>query len=177
MASRLQPGTLAIGLALFAVAALGTLAILNRRDQVAVLGEEIRYDDFAFAVLGSRQVELLGSGTSELRPRGIFSLVTLKVINHAQRVDCRLSDFTPLLVDTAGQDYSVDRAAQELLAAQRGGPDPCAVAIPAGGSCTTELAFDVPADARELLLHISSGMSFFDLVDVVFLGRKTLRLK
>ena len=59
----------------------------------------------------------------------------------------------------------------------RAGPDPCAAAIPAGGSCTTELVFDVPRDARELHLCISCGMAFFDLVDDVVWGRKRIRLR
>jgi hypothetical protein len=54
--------------------------------------------------------------------------------------------------------------------------DPCAGAIPAGQSCTTELAFDVPDDTHWLELRLSFANAFTDLLDVVFWGPKRIRL-
>ena len=154
------------------------LALLNRRDEDVAPGQEIRYDDFAFAVQESRALESLGEDPSAPRAQGVFQLVTLSLVNHASRVDCRLADFTPLLVDAAGVDHAVDEDALRFLAERRGSADPCAGAVPAGASCTTELVFDVPRDAGELHLRIScGGTRITDLLDCAFFGRKTMRLR
>jgi hypothetical protein len=156
-------------------ALLATVALLNRRDQVASSNEEIRYDDFGFAVTGSRRARSLGSGPAAIVARGTFLVLTFEVRNHAQRVPYRFDDATAVLVDDRGTEYRIAARARAQLVAERGG-DPCAGTIPAGGSCTTELAFDVPDDGRGFELRLSFANAFTDLLDLVFWGRKRIRV-
>jgi hypothetical protein len=72
----------AIGISLLAL-----LAVLNRRDQTVGLNQEIKYDDFAFSVQDVRKTNSLGTGDSRKKPHGLFYIVTLKIANHAKRVD------------------------------------------------------------------------------------------
>jgi len=161
----------AIGLAL-----LGLLALLNRRDQVVGLNQEIQYDDFAFSVLGTRQAAALGEGQSRQSAQGIYTVVTMKVANHARRVDYTFHKQVAMLVDENGNEFHLSPAGQEALDATRANNDPCAGPIPAGQSCTTEMVFDIPAGVRISHLRISEGGTVGDILDTIFYGRKRIAI-
>jgi len=72
----------AIGVSLVAM-----LAVLNRKDQTVGLNQEIQYDDFAFSVQGVRKMTSLGSGDPQNGAQSVYCVVTLKIANHAKRVD------------------------------------------------------------------------------------------
>ncbi len=175
MLPRILVVTLVVG-AILSVAILA-LALLNRRDQAAGLDEEIQYDDFAFSVLSTRKVDALGSKESRTMAQGVYLVVTLKVANHAKRVGYRFKPSTAIVVDERGNEYRVSSAGQKALEAERGMADPCAAEILAGRACVTDLVFDVPAGARLSHLRISEGGRVGDVLDLVFYGRKTIRLE
>ena len=164
-------------LVILVLVGLGTLALvlMNRRDQVVGENEEIRYDDLGFVVTATRYEKSIGTGSGAIAPHGTFCLVTLEVRNHAQRESYKFDPKIAVLTDDKGREVVYAPRAQAVVTAEGGG-DPCADAIPAGQSCTTELAFDVPSDSRELLLRLSFTNAVRDLVDVVFWGRKRIRL-
>ena len=159
-------------------ALLVALALLNRRDQHAALGEEIQYDDFAFAVVSTKRAAALGPADSPTKANGTFVVVTLKVVNHAKRVDFRFDRDFAILEDANAHRFNFSREGQTALEASEWKSDPCAGPIPAGASCVTELAFDVPPDARELRLKISmgGGNAFLDFLDWAGWGDKWIRL-
>lgn len=172
---RLGAWCLAGGLGFSALLVL--LALLNRRNQHAGLGEEIQYDDFAFAVESTKRAAMLGSADSPAKANGTFVVVTLKVVNHAKRVDFRFDRSFAILEDADERRFSVSHEGQAALEASEWKIDPCAAAIPAGASCVTELAFDVPPDARELRLKISmGGNAFLDFLDWAGWGDKWIRI-
>ena len=82
---------------------LATLAGLNRRDEVAGLRQEIQYDDFAFSVQAVRKSHTLGSSTA----KGIYYIVSLKVANHARRVNFEFKPASPVLISQDGRRYHV----------------------------------------------------------------------
>lgn len=161
---------LAVGISM-----LASLAMWNRRDQLAHLNEEIQYDDFAFSVLDLARVPSLGNGTRRVAAKGGFCIVTFKVANHAKRVDFKFRPESVVLVDERGRQYHLADAAQAVLDQDRGGA-PCAAPIKAGSSCTTKLVFDVPTDAGQLDVRLSFSNRFTDLLDLVFWGFKRIRL-
>ena len=161
----------AIGLTL-----LGGLALLNRRDQVVGLNQEIQYDDFAFSVLGTRSCAALGEGQSRQSAQGVYLVVTMKVANHAQRVDYTFHKQVAILVDENGNEFYLSPAGQQALDATRANSDPCAGPMPAGQSCTTEIVFDLPAGARISHLRISEGGAAGDVLDTIFYGRKRIAI-
>jgi hypothetical protein len=154
---------------------VGALALMNRRDQVASVNEEIRYDDFGYAVTGARYEKVIGTGAAAMAPRGTFCIVTLDVRNHAQRVGYRFDPKIAVLTDDQGHEFDNAPRARSLLNEQGGG-DPCAGEVAAGQSCTTDLVFDVPEDSRGLMLRLSYANALTDLLDTVFWGRKRIRL-
>ncbi len=155
------------------VSLLAMLAVLNRKDQTVGLNQEIQYDDFAFSVQGVRKVNSLGSGESQTNAEAVYYLVTLKIANHAKRVDFTFKRASAILVDDAGREFRLSENAQRALESQG---DKCSGAIPARASCTTELAFELPENAHASLLRISEGGTFGDILDFVFYGTKRIAL-
>lgn len=159
----------AIGISL-----LATLALLNRRDQTVGLNQEIQYDDFAFSVLAVRKEGALGKSDSPA-PNGVYYVVTIKVANHAVRVDYRFKKNSAVLVDSLGREFHLSRNGQQALEATQG--QQCNGAIPAGASCLIDVVFDLPADVRLSQLRISEGGLAGDILDVVFFGKKRIALE
>lgn len=169
-----------IFLTLAIVAAIGfsllaALVVMNRRDETVSLNHEIQYDDFAFSVLSVRQAEFVGMGRDSVRPAGTFYIVTLKIANHAKRVDYRYKRNSPLLIDERGKEYPPSAEGQPALEATLTPEARCSAPIPAGSSCVTEIVYDVPTDVRVSELRISFG-ELGDLIDPIFSGRKRIAL-
>ena len=131
-----------------AIVLLGIIALLNRRSQTVSLNQEIQYDDFAFAALGARQAATHADAPYAAHEQGVYEIVTMKVINHALRVDFTFDKSTVVLVDEQGKEYHWSADAQRAFDATRRRSELCAGPIPAGASCVTEVVFDVPASAR-----------------------------
>ena len=158
----------AIGVSLVAM-----LAVLNRKDQTVGLNQEIQYDDFAFSVQGVRKMRSLGSGDPQNGAQSVY-FVTLKIANHAKRVDFTFKRASAILVDDAGQEFHLSPSGQQSLDAIHS--NNCSGPIPAGASCTTELAFELPENAHASLLRISEGGTLGDILDFVFYGTKRIAL-
>ncbi|MEK6286129.1 MAG: DUF4352 domain-containing protein [Acidobacteriota bacterium] len=153
---------------------LAMLAALNRRDQAVGLNQEIQYDDFAFSVLGVRKASALGSGDTQTNARGVYHVVTLKIANHAKRVDYTFKKASAILVDDRGREFHLSVDGQQTLESTQS--NKCNGPIPAGASCTTEIAFDLPADALPSQMRFSEGDSIGDILDVVFYGKKRIEI-
>ena len=151
---------------------LATLAALNRHDQVAGFNQEIQYDDFAFSVQGVRTTRSIGDSTAQ----GVYYVVTLKVANHAKRVDYEFKCDSPVLVAGDGRHYRVSFEAQGVLDSASGAADLCATPIPPGSSCTKEVVFDVAPDITEPRLRVSTGGLAGDILDTIFYGKKVIML-
>src|SRR5205085_6835335 len=136
---------------------LGIVALLNRHSQVVGLNQEIQYDDFAFAALGLRQAATLGNAPDEGRAQGVYAIVTMKVVNHARRVDFTFDKSTVILIDQQGNEYHWSAEAQRAFDTQRPARERCAEPIAAGAACVTEIIFDLPATTRIAQVRISGG--------------------
>ncbi|HJQ24361.1 MAG TPA: DUF4352 domain-containing protein [Blastocatellia bacterium] len=163
-------------LVLVCITLLGIVALLNRHPQVVGLNQEIQYDDFAFAALGARRAATLDEATDAVHAPGVYAIVTMKVANHARRVDFTFDKSTVILLDDQGNEYHWSADAQRAFEATRPVSERCAEPIAAGASCVTEVVFDVPAQARITQLRISGGGAVGDVLDTVFYGRKRIAL-
>ena len=152
------------------------LAAWSRSAKVVGWNQEIQYDDFAFSVLGVRQAPTLGADDDQQAARGVFYVVTLKVANHARRVNYIFKPTSPILLDASGREYVVSPQGQRALdsAGSSGG---CAAPIPPGSSCMTDVVFDVPADVSDPQVRISTGGPLGDLLDDMFYGKLRIRLQ
>jgi hypothetical protein len=157
------------------VSLLAMLAVLNRHDQTVGVNQEIQYDDFAFSVQSGRKARALGGGESQTTAQGVYYVVTLKIANHAKRVDYTFKPGAAILVDDAGREFHLSEDGQRSLEATQS--NRCNGPIPAGASCTTEIAFEVPENTRLASLRISEGGSIGDILDFVFYGTKRIALE
>ena len=159
------------------VSALSLLALLNRRDQVVGLRQDIKYDDFAFSVLDARSEGLAPSQDNESAGPGTVCVLTLKIENRARRVEYTFNDEVAVLVDERGREYRPVRSdANSPADGGEGAGGRCDEPIPAGSSCTTDLTFELPPDARVSHLRISHGGIGY-LLDLVFYGNKRITLE
>ena len=141
----------ACGIGLFALG-VGALVLIVRRDHEASPREEQVYDDFGFAVVGAERA-------------GGRCAVDLQVANHAKRVPFRMDNFHVHLVDAQGERYA-ERS--ELATHPR-------ALIDAGETVVERHVFDLPQDARGVVLEVSFG-KIPDALDWLFLGRRTYAL-
>lgn len=156
---------------------LSLLALVNRRDQVVGLRQDIKYDDFAFSVLEARSEGLTPSQDNNLTGSATLCVLTLKIENRARHADYTFNDEVAVLVDERGREYRPVRAdaVSQADGAQAAGGS-CDEPIPAGSSCTTDLTFELPADSRVSHLRISHGGIGY-LLDLVFYGNKRITLE
>jgi hypothetical protein len=159
------------------LALLGILAALNRRNQAVGLNQEIQYDDFAFSVLGVRATSGPVAGGSRDDRGGTYYVVTMKVTNHARRVDYTLDKGVAILVDDGGREYHQSHGGQRALDSASRQKDECDEPIPAGACCTTEVVFELPPGARPARFRVSGGGPAGDILDAIFYGRKTIELQ
>lgn len=157
---------------LIGVSLLLIVAALNRRDEIVGLNQEIKYDDFAFSVLDVRKAVSLGSGASETSAVGVYYIVTVRIANHAKRVDYTFKRGSAILVDDRRREFFLSAAGQAGLESAESRQ--CNSPIPAGAACVAEVVFDVPKETRASQLRFSEGGLVGDILDVVFYGKKRI---
>ncbi len=150
------------------------LALLNRRNQAVGFQQEIQYDDFAFAVVGAKEVSSIGQ--SEVTD-GHFVIVTMKIVNHARRVNYTFHKAVVILVDENGGEYRLSPVGQKALDAEPTRNGGCESEIPAGASCVTDVVFEMPKGVTISHLRISEGGAVGDVLDTVFYGNKIIKFE
>jgi len=163
-------------LAGFGLVLLWLLGAQSKREIVVGLNQEIQFDDFAFSALGTRKASALGNEGAQKPSAGLYYIVSFKIANHAKRVDFEFNPATALLVDSAGKEYRISAQGQAALDSARTQSDACKEAIPAGGSCVTEIVFDVPADISNPHMKMSFG-KIGDFLDSIFYGKRRIALE
>ncbi len=170
-------------IAVFLIGAIGLAATWYWRSRpertiVGAVGTgEICIDDFGFTVVASRSIDSLGPPEQPVLPRGRFVVVSLRVNNHAKRVDYRFEPRIARLVGANGEEYEVSPEAQGALDAARSGIPSHATPLHPGESLTTDLVFDVPLAARGLMFRVSFASGLFDAIDVAMFGNQRLRIE
>ena len=149
---------------LLGVAFVGCL----RRDEHVAIGGEITWDDWGYRVTNVQELTELEGGV--MKPKGVFKLVTLEVLNHARRVEYDMSWHQAVLTDAHGTRYEALADGNRLFANR--GPSK----IPPGGAAYSQLLFDTPRDAA-LELSIVWGGDFVQKFDALTSGERTIALR
>jgi hypothetical protein len=168
---------IAAALLLLAVILPAAFALLNRRNQTVGLKQEIQYDDFAYSVLGAVKTTSVGSYRSQHSAEGQFYVITMKVANHARRANYSFDKAVAILVDESGREYHISSAGQKALDGETTKSAACESEIPPGGSCISDLVFELPKDVRVSHLRVSGGGKAGDLLDTIFYGRKIIKVE
>ena len=158
---------LVVSLAIVVLLGAAFVGCLHRDEHVGI-GGEITWDDWGYRVTKVQELSELDGGL--MKPKGVFKLVTLEVLNHARRVEYDMSWHHPVLIDAHGIRYEVLQGASKLVENQ------ASKKIPPGGSYISHLVFDTPRDA-ELQLSIIWGGSLVQTIDSVVSGERTIALR
>ena len=165
-----------VGLALIGAAYFGLVLAFSLASEGRVLarGEEKYFCEIdchlAYSVAGVRRAKTLGAGPGQATARGEFLVVTLKTRFDEKTISSRRGDspLTPnpraaTVRDADGAAYEVSEEGRRALASEGGTGMPLDTPLRPGESYTTELVFDLPADARDpvLLLNESSPETRF----------------
>ena len=136
--------------------------------RVLARGEEKHFCEvdchLAYSVVGVRRAKTLGEGAEHADARGEFLVVTLKTrfdetTTSAHRGDGELypNPRGVTVYDDEGRSYSPSDEGARALAAEGLGGTPIDTPLRPGESYTTELVFDLPADARGARLLVNES--------------------
>ena len=130
-------------------------SLAEPRRQIAI-GVPQCFDDWCITVENASRQAAIG----ELRARGNFYVVTVRVSSRAKGRPQRETDVRVYLVDAQGRRFDVSAAGQRQLEQEGQAGMPITSFVAPGGSFESRLAFDVPADARQLSL-VKTSWSWF----------------
>jgi hypothetical protein len=150
-----------------AAVALINYALILRPDRVVGMRAPVQFDDFAFEVLELHNEVLDGRSVAVLE---------LRIHNHAVRVTYHFDPSIVSIQDADGRRFNVSPHAQKALLTAHSGMAACTGAVPAGATCTTHLAFELPAGIRQPTLVIRHGFWIGALIDDLLIGKKVIRL-
>lgn len=158
--------TIALCIALAALAWIG-YGLLTRPGLVVGLRTPIQFDDFAYEVLAVR---------TEVLDSQVYTVVDFRVHNRAVRVDYRFDPAIVSIRSADGRRFKVSPEGQRALLSAHPELRPCTDKMPAGTTCTTALAFDLPPDLQDPRLVIRHGFWIGALVDDILIGEKSIRI-
>lgn len=158
------------------IAGLALLALLNRHNQAVGFNQEIQYDDFAFSALNVRKVDTSSPNSADQNSDAEIYVVTMKIANHARRVNYTFKKAAAILVDERGNEYHLSEAGQQAFEREPTYLGGCESEIPPGGSCITDVVFQLPAGAKISHLRFSEGGAVGDVADTIFYGKKMIKV-
>jgi hypothetical protein len=157
-----------LALAVVAAIYLGVVLVfsLASGEKVLAHGEEKYFCEIdchlAYSVADVRRAKTLGGGPSQATARGEFYVVTLKTrfdetTTSVNRGDGQLypNPRRATVYDGDGRSYAVSEEARRALASGGGAGVPLDTPLRPGESYTTEIVFDLPADARAPVLLLN----------------------
>jgi len=149
---------------------LGAILIFSlvSHEKVLARGEEKHFCEIdchlAYSVADTRQSKTLGNAPNQSTAQGIYTVVTIKTrfdettISPTRGSGLLYPNSRVLtLVDARGNKYWRSTEGQRALEAAQNGSTPLTTPLKPGGSYTTEVVFDLPADAKASTLLVNEG--------------------
>ncbi|HYV98822.1 MAG TPA: hypothetical protein VE967_15310 [Gemmatimonadaceae bacterium] len=160
-------------------AAYATLLVgtsLTSKPRVLSYGETKRYCGFYLdchlhsAVVGVDSLRLIRTATAELTAGGLFFIVTVEVSSDARRAPIHFVDPRAVVRAADGRAFARSDMAERALAASGSPSTPIESVVNAGESFRTTLVFDVPADAKGLVLDLTDGYGIDRAIELLLVG-------
>lgn len=136
--------------------------------RVLARGEEKHFCEMdchlAYSVVGVRRAKSLGEGSAQADARGEFLVVTLKTRFDETTISANRGNGelypnprSVTVYDADGRSYAPSEEGSHALAAAGAAGQPIETPLRPGESYTTELVFDMPADARDPRLLVNES--------------------
>jgi hypothetical protein len=141
---------------------------LTSHEKVLARGDEKHFCEvdchLAYSIANTRQAKILGNPPNQTTAQGIYTVVTIKTRFDETTISARRGDglLYPnsrglTLVDERGNKYSPSDEGQRALDTAPSSDKPLTTPLRPGEFYNTEIAFDLPADAKPLTLLINEG--------------------
>jgi len=143
---------------------------LASHEKVLARGEEKHFCELdchlAYSVANTSQAKTLGNPPNQTTAQGIYTVVTIKTrfdettISPSRGNGLLYPNSRSLtLLDDRGNKYSPSTEGQRALEASQSSGTPLTTPLKPGGSYTTDVVFDLPADMKATSLLINEGES------------------
>ncbi|HMJ26986.1 MAG TPA: hypothetical protein VK475_14205 [Pyrinomonadaceae bacterium] len=137
-------------------------------ERVLARGEEKHFCEIdchlAYSVVDTRQAKMLGEQPNQTTAQGTYTLVTIRTRFDEATISARRGDglLYPnsrvlTIVDERGNKYPPAGEGQRAFQSAQSGGKPLTTPLRPGESYTTEVAFDLPVDAKPSTLLINEG--------------------
>ncbi len=126
--------------------------VATRRVWTVPLNTPYSSNETAYAVIEVKRLPAIGSLGAK---RGSFLIVRLGVRNTGSRTNVTLNPALLAVDDATGGVTRLDEAATRAIQAPPFGQPACTDPIAPGGSCTTDVVFDLPASSAPTFLRIT----------------------
>lgn len=123
-------------------------------DKPIPLGTDVCFDDWCATVSYFEHFE---NDSLELKPKGQFIILHIKMSNHARGISQKPSAPRVYIVDRDGITYSFSIDGQQALEKQRGNQIPIDSKLELHQSLETQLVFDIPVKCKDLKAVIEEG--------------------
>jgi hypothetical protein len=141
---------------------------LSSHEKILARGEEKHFCEIdchlAYSIVNARQSKTLGDSPNQITAQGVYTLVTIRTRFDETTISERRGDglLYPnsrrlTIVDERGNKYLPAGDGQPAIQNAQSGDQPLTTPLRPGESYTTEVAFDLPADAKPSTLLINEG--------------------
>ena len=123
-------------------------------DRPIPFGTDVCFDDWCATIT---TVEHFKNDNPEIKAKGQFLILHIKMSNHARGIAQKPSDPRVKLIDSDGTTYTFSQAGQQTLEKQRGQQIPIDSRLELHQSLETQLVFDIPNKCKDLKAVIEEG--------------------
>jgi hypothetical protein len=140
-----------------AYAATWSIFYLSSSEKPVPFNTDICFDDWCATVTGFDTAEALGTGPDEIRPKGIFIILHVRMSNHARGIAQTPSEPRIHIVDGQGHFWGFSADGQKALASAEGKQKDIGERLELHESLDTKLVFDIPRHELGLKALIEEG--------------------
>ena len=137
------------------------LCSCSANEKVIGLNQETQHDDYFYSITDFYKSDDIGGQ----KPKGIFYVVTFKVVNRAKRVDHPWENFITYVVDENNRQYQNLPVMQKVLNSVKPFNLNDHHVTKAGETETTIFVFDIPGESKQPCLKYDGEYLMGDMFD------------
>jgi hypothetical protein len=134
-----------------------TMFYFVRNEKPVPFDTDVCFDDWCATVEGVDTVKTLGIGPTEIRPKGIFFILHVKMSNHARGIAQKPSEPRIHIEDGDGNIWTFSAKGQRALESTDGKQNDIGKRLELDESLVTKIVFEIPRNKRGLKAMIEEG--------------------
>jgi hypothetical protein len=134
-----------------------TMFYFDRNEKPVPFDTDVCFDDWCATVEGVDTVKTLGIGPTEIRPKGIFFILHVKMSNHARGIAQKPSEPRIHIEDGDGNIWTFSAKGQRALESTDGKQNDIGKRLELDESLVTKIVFEIPRNKRGLKAMIEEG--------------------